>query len=102
MPQISTKLTSPDRGIYADEVDTKLPVQLKHVLPGTLFTISLSELSSFVLEANHSIFDVQTGQEWSSLEAFCAETCYNLETTIDAWYGEVINPDLEAQQEFFN
>lgn len=96
------KLISPEGGIYSDELDSVLRVRLKHILPNTFFTISLADSSSFVLRSDRSVIDVRTYREWTSLEAFCAETGYTLEATIDAWRGEVINPDMEVQQQDAN
>lgn len=99
MPQPST-LVSPATGILTDEVDTRMPICLKHILPNTQFTISLTDYTAYVLRGDSSVLDTQTFQEWTSLENFCEEAGYRLETTIDAWCGTVINPDIESSTEF--
>jgi hypothetical protein len=77
-------------------MDIMQPVCLKHVLPDTLFTISLTDFSSFMMRKDFSVIDTQTYQEWNSLTAFYKDTGYTPETTIDAWMGEVVNPDLDT------
>jgi len=93
--QQSFKLTSPETGMMADEADTTLPIKLKHVLPNTLFSIDLSDSTSYVMRSDGSIFDTQELRQWHSLEQFCWETGYTEESTLDAWHGEVINPDWQ-------
>ena len=89
------KLISPEAGMMADEADTALPVRLKHVLPNTLFSIDLLDLTSYIMRSDGSIIDTQEFREWYSLEQFCQETGYTEESTLDAWKGEVINPDWQ-------
>ena len=93
MPEPLT-LVSPEAGAIVDELDIAHPIRLKHVLPNTLFTICLTDFTSFVMREDASIIDIQTYQEWDSIAAFYSETGYTPETTIDAWRGEVVNPDL--------
>ena len=89
------KLISPESGMMADETDTVLPVKLKHVLPNTLFSIDLTDSTSYIMRSDGSIIDTQEFREWYSLEQFCQETGYTEESTLDAWRGEVINPDWQ-------
>lgn len=95
MEQRST-LISPETGMMADEADTVLPVRLRHVLPNTLFSIDLTDSISYILRSDGSIIDTQEFREWYSLEQFCRETGYTEESTLDAWKGEVINPDWQG------
>lgn len=92
--QKPSTLISPEAGAIVDELDIVHLIRLKHVLPNTLFTICLTDFSSFVMREDSSIIDTQTYQEWDSITAFYSETGYTPETTIDAWRGEVVNPDL--------
>lgn len=96
MQQEFYRLKSSETGTMVDEAEIVLPVRLRHVLPNTLFTVCLASLDSYVMRNDSSIIEMQTFKEWASLEEFCDETGYTLETTIDAWKGEIINPDLEA------
>ena len=97
MQQQFHKLVSSECGTLVDEVDINLPIRLKHVLPSTLFTISLTDFSSYVMRHDHSIIDTQTYKEWVSIEEFYEETGYTPDTTIDAWKGEVFNPNYKNE-----
>lgn len=90
------KITSSPGGILTDEMDSVQPVCLKHVLPSTLFTISLTDGNSFVMRTDGSIIDTQSFQEWETLAQFCEEMGYSPESSLDAWHGEVVNPDWQS------
>ncbi|MBD2019292.1 hypothetical protein H6F43_03730 [Leptolyngbya sp. FACHB-36] len=92
----SHTLISPASGVLADEIDTWEPIRLKHILPNTLFTISLTDFTAYVLRDDRSVMDTQSFQEWASIEEFCEEVGYTLETTLDAWCGTVLNPDIAS------
>jgi hypothetical protein len=97
MQRQSRKLISSEHGTIVDEADINYPIRLKHILPSTLFTISLTDVSSYAMRQDRSIIDTQTYKEWVSIEEFYEETGYTSDTTIDAWKGEVINPDYEHE-----
>lgn len=90
------KLTSSLDECIPDNTNVLSPVRLRHVLPNTLFTICLTDIELFMMQSDGSIVNLQQLQTWISLERFCEETGYNLDTTLDAWKGEVINPDWGA------